>query len=92
MGIVFNGCGLKSVGNLFRYTNSAFTILQLMNNKIISANIDKIIKNMYDSPAMKSVAFTADISTQTPLAPPSDQIKDIIVPLLTKGGGTLTTD
>jgi hypothetical protein len=47
---------------------------------------------MYDSPFMKSVAFTADISTQTPLAPPSDQIKDIIVPLLTKGGGTLTTD
>jgi hypothetical protein len=92
MGIVFNGCGLKSVGNLFRYTNSAFTILQLMNNKIISANIDKIIKNMYDSPRLKFTAFTADLSGQTPLAPPSDQIKDIIVPLLTKGGGTLTTD
>jgi hypothetical protein len=92
VGIIFNGCGLKSVGNLFRYTNSAFTILQLMNNKIISANIDKIIKNMYDSPRLKFTAFTADLSGQTPLAPPSDQIKDIIVPLLTKGGGTLTTD
>jgi hypothetical protein len=92
VGIIFNGCGLKSVGDLFRYTNSAFTILQLMNNKIISANIDKVIKYMYDSPSLKSTAFTADLSGQTPLAPPSDQIKDIIVPLLTKGGGTLTTD
>jgi hypothetical protein len=92
VGIIFNGCGLKSVGNLFRYTNSAFTILQLMNNKIISANIDKIIKNMYDSPRLKFTAFTADISGQTPLAPPSDQIKEIIVPLLTKGGGSLTID
>lgn len=92
MGIAFNGCGLKSFGNLFRYTNSAFTSFQLTNNKIISANIDKIIKNMYDAPALKSTAFTADLSGQTPLAPPSDQIKDIIVPLLTKGGGTLTTD
>jgi hypothetical protein len=67
-------------------------LFQANTNKIISANIDKLIKSMYDSPFMKSVAFTADISTQTPLAPPSDQIKDIIVPLLTKGGGTLTTD
>jgi hypothetical protein len=92
LGVILNSCGLKFIDNIFRFTRSGFVLFQATANKIISANIDKLIKSMYDSPAMKSVAFTADISTQTPSAPPSDQIKDIIVPLLTKGGGTLTTD
>jgi len=92
IGMGVNLCKTKYIGDLFRYTSGSFSLLQVASNNITSNNIDKLIKSLYDSPRLKFVAFTIDLSGQTPLAPPSEQIQDVIIPLLTKGGGSLTID
>lgn len=92
IGIVTSSLGtIKSIGNLYRYCGSSILNVNHDGNKLTSGQVDKQIKYLYDAGVSTSV-FSINLSTQTPSAPPSQQIKDIIVPLLTSGGGTLTTD
>lgn len=82
---------VRSVGDLWRFCGGTLTTISLGLNRITSGNIDRIIKRLYDS-GVAALAFNYDLSGQTPAAPPSEQVKQVIVSQLVAGGGTLITD
>ena len=86
----FSSQNIRYVGNLYDQATSLLANVSLNDNKLSSANIDRIIKSMVGSDYF--INITADYSSQTPLAPPSDQVRDVILSKLIGVGNDIVVD
>jgi len=86
----FQSQNIRYVGNLYDHATSLLANVSLNDNKLSSANIDRIIKSMVGRDYF--VNITAEYSSQTPLAPPSDQVRDVILSKLIGLGNDIVVD
>lgn len=89
----FTGNIIKRVGNLYGNLNGSFQSIDFTGNLINSGAADNIIRDVYrERAAIAGSGPSVDLSGQTVSSPPSQQVKDALIPIIQQFGIGISTD